>query len=172
MSVCWAAACRSAWRGGSFWRAPPVWKSNFGRPTPSARRRPRNRASLMTISTQGAASSSVGAGAFFVGVDPSASLPRASASGVAASSSSGSGLGVSCAGVMAAPNGPVPSERAAASESTRGARRMSKVGRFLGGRWGWSFLRGEALGLQLRRECGVVRFRSDARAAFLRFDRH
>ena len=130
----------------------------------------------MTISTQGAASSSVGAGAFFVGVGASASLPRASASGVAASSSSGSGLGVSWAGVMVSSGCPgpysghvAPSERASPNKSMRGAPDDAQHGRFLGGRCRWSFRRADALGLQPRREGGVVGSRSDARAAFLQF---
>ena len=63
-----------------------------------------------------------------------------------------------------------PSERAAANKSTRGARRMSTVGRFLGGWCLWLFLLGDALGLQPRLECRVVGSRSDEPAAFLRFD--
>ena len=117
---------------------------------------------------------------------------RVWSAGFAASSSSGSGLsgelggrswdavrrlvgGVSRGGRSGCP-GPTsshvaPSERAAANKNRpRAARRMTpSTAVFWGAGAGWSFRRAEALGLQPRRECGVVGSRSDARAAFLRF---
>ena len=60
-------------------------------------------------------------------------------------------------------------ERTAAKKRTRRGPQHAQHGRFLGGRCLWLFLRGDALGLQPRLECGVVGCRSVARAAFLAF---
>jgi len=83
---------------------------------------------------------------------------------------------VSWAGVIGCPEATsshaASAERAAANKSMRGGPDDAVHGRFLGGRCLWLFLRGEALGLQPRLECSVVGSRSNARAAFLRFDRH